>query len=369
MTIIHTERPHERELLTVIVPVYNVEAHLRRCLDSIIHQTYRNLEIICINDGSTDGSAAILAEYACADARIRVIHQENAGLSAARNTGIRLAHGELLTTVDSDDYLEQDAYSRTVPLMTEDVNMICFSAQVEGPPGSITDEMQAYMNLQHEGIQIVTPELAYRMPDTAWNKIFRRSVILEHGIRFAEGLWYEDFGFKYMYLSVSQRVLMYPARLYHYVLRDDSIMGKTQKGNSKVWDRFRILDTYYTFLTQHGLWQKKKDFVASTLPVILYTIETVPHEMRTNAREHAKALVAKWDLHRLYPKTWYIKDLMQPKLWVIFKRLFHKKKETKESFLLFGLPILVIQMKNDKIVWRCLGLVIWDAPSKGKHSS
>lgn len=360
MLTLHEETGNKTELLTVIVPVYNVAAYLRRCLDSIVRQTYRNLEIICVNDGSTDNSALILKEYESRDPRIRVIHQANAGLSAARNTGIHHAHGELLTMVDSDDYLEPDAYSRTVPLMTEDVDMICFSAQVEAPPGSCTDEMQAYMNLQHNGLQDITPELACKMPDPVWNKIFRRSVIMQHGIHFVEGLWYEDFGFKYMYLSVTRRVFMYPARLYHYVLRNNSIMGETRKGNVRVWDRFRMMDAYYTFLNQHDMWETKKDLVESTLSLITYTIENSPRAIRVATRKQARALIAKWKLDLLFPKTEHVYDLMQPWLYIFVKRLFFKIKGNKKSFLLFGIPLMVIQVKNGEKTWRCLGLKIWD---------
>lgn len=93
-----------KELISVIVPVYNVEKYLRRCVDSILKQTYRNLEILLVDDGSTDGCAAICDDYGRKDVRVRVIHKENGGLSSARNVGIDAAMGELLAFVDSDDF-------------------------------------------------------------------------------------------------------------------------------------------------------------------------------------------------------------------------------------------------------------------------
>lgn len=92
-------------LISVIIPVYNVEKYLRRCLDSVIAQTYQKLEIICVDDGSIDDSGKICDQYAVRDARIKVIHQENQGLSAARNRGIDAADGEYIAFVDSDDYI------------------------------------------------------------------------------------------------------------------------------------------------------------------------------------------------------------------------------------------------------------------------
>ena len=99
-------------LISVIVPVYNIEAYLRKCIDSILAQTYTNLEIILVDDGSTDNSGEICNEYAAKDARIRVIHKGNGGLSSARNTGIDIATGKYIGFVDSDDYLAPDMYEK-----------------------------------------------------------------------------------------------------------------------------------------------------------------------------------------------------------------------------------------------------------------
>ena len=105
-------------LITVIVPVYNVEKYLRRCLDSIIGQTYQNLEILCIDDGSIDNSGVICEQYAARDARIKVIHQENQGLSTARNRGLDAAEGEYIAFVDSDDYILEDMFERLYIALT-----------------------------------------------------------------------------------------------------------------------------------------------------------------------------------------------------------------------------------------------------------
>lgn len=96
----------ETELISVIVPVYNVERYLRRCVDSILHQTYRNLEVLLVDDGSTDASGAICDEYAAQEECVTAVHQKNGGLSAARNTGLERAQGTYLCFVDSDDFLD-----------------------------------------------------------------------------------------------------------------------------------------------------------------------------------------------------------------------------------------------------------------------
>ena len=99
-------------LITVIVPVCNVAKYLRRCLDSVISQTYQNLEIICVDDGSTDHSSEICEQYALKDERVKVFHQENQGVSAARNKGLDMVAGEYITFVDSDDYIQSDMLER-----------------------------------------------------------------------------------------------------------------------------------------------------------------------------------------------------------------------------------------------------------------
>ena len=108
-----------RPRISVIIPVYKVEAYLRRCIDSIINQSFRDLEIILVDDGSPDNCGAICDEYACRDARIHVIHQENMGLYGARNTGMKIASGEYISFVDSDDWMEADAYSQMIQIIAE----------------------------------------------------------------------------------------------------------------------------------------------------------------------------------------------------------------------------------------------------------
>lgn len=112
--------------VSVIIPVYNVEAYLRQCLDSVVNQTLREIEIICVDDGSTDKSAAILKEYAAKDGRIKVLTQSNTGAGAARNAGIARATGEWITFCDADDWIEPDAIEKMVAAaQREDADCVC----------------------------------------------------------------------------------------------------------------------------------------------------------------------------------------------------------------------------------------------------
>ena len=115
--------------ISVIVPIYNVEKYLEKCLGSIINQTYKNLEIICVNDGSTDNSLEILKKYSNQDSRIIIIDKKNGGLSSARNEGLKIATGEFIGFVDSDDYIESNTYEECILKFKEDItiDMVCFS--------------------------------------------------------------------------------------------------------------------------------------------------------------------------------------------------------------------------------------------------
>ena len=213
----------EAPLVSVIVPVYNTAPWLRRCLDSICAQSYRNLEILCVNDGSTDNSAEILAEYAAKDARIRVIHQENAGLSAARNTALEHATGEWVTGVDSDDYLLPGAYERVSEYCKPEVSIVYFGVQEVYDDGTVLPPCE-YFSLPEPGEYEMTPELANRLNVCFWSKLWRRSLLEAHQLRFPAGLVHEDEALLYISAPYIRRLAVCPAVGYAYLLRDGSIM-------------------------------------------------------------------------------------------------------------------------------------------------
>ena len=141
-------------LITVIVPVYNVEKYLRRCLDSIIRQTYQNLEILCIDDGSIDNSGEICEQYAARDARIKVIHQENQGLSTARNRGLDTATGEYIAFVDSDDYIAADVLEQLYQsAVSSDATCVICGYNCVDSNGSILSTYSVHSVQQYSGVE------------------------------------------------------------------------------------------------------------------------------------------------------------------------------------------------------------------------
>ena len=185
----------ENKLISVIVPVYNVEKYLSRCLDSIISQTYRKLEIVLVDDGSTDNSSMICDEYAKKDCRITVIHTENHGLSEARNKGIENSHGEYVSFVDSDDYLHKRFLETLLNLVIEtgsDLSVCDFVRVDENGNGTLfydspiknevltSDEMLEKIINSNQGYKYIV----------AWNKLYSKKAL--SGVKFPAGKIHED---------------------------------------------------------------------------------------------------------------------------------------------------------------------------------
>jgi glycosyltransferase involved in cell wall biosynthesis len=212
-------------LISVIVPVYNVEKYVGRCLTSIINQSYTNLEIIVVNDGSTDNSLSVCEEFAAQDSRINLITQDNKGLSGARNTGLRHYTGEYVTFVDSDDWIHRNMieYLYHVLIRNDSEMSLCGSLRVSD--GIIQDKQ--YKELEET---IYSPEtfmslfLSERFT-ACWSRLFRRDVI--SGFEFPEGLNCEDYIYMYEAIRrIQKRVTFVDIPLYYYYCnRPDSIVN------------------------------------------------------------------------------------------------------------------------------------------------
>lgn len=212
------------KMISVIVPVYNVEAYLPRCLDSILAQSYNNLEVILVDDGSADGSGAICDEYAALDSRIRVIHKENGGLSSARNAGIQAATGEFLSFVDSDDWIEPDTYEVMLSIAEKyQVPLVCAGRyDVDGKTG----ERKIGLCPPKEE-KLAAEELVGRIflwdncDSSACDKLFSRELFRE--FRFPEGKVSEDVAVMYRIILGAEGAALCPKPLYNYYHRPGSI--------------------------------------------------------------------------------------------------------------------------------------------------
>jgi len=209
--------------ISVIIPVYNVENYLRQCLDSIINQTLKEIEIICINDGSTDSSKQILEEYALKDERIKIINQKNKGVSAARNTGIDAATGEYIGFVDSDDWVKLDAYEKLYNKITrEDVDIVFSRYNYVFEDGRIEHNPNYFKELDEIKINSIDENLELlKISPSIWTKIFKKSFILDNKIRFPEGVLAEDLFFIVQYLLKANGIVYLNNYFsYNYRIRD-----------------------------------------------------------------------------------------------------------------------------------------------------
>lgn len=177
--------------VSVIIPVYNVEKYLARCLDSVLTQTHRELEIVCVNDGATDGSAAILKDYAARDSRIVVVTQENRGLSGARNTGLDNCNGEWVMFVDSDDWIPADAIEGFLNVAHESGVEVVASARYAEDSFDYEVPRTFRWKLLSPALKNLVGER--KMQSSAWNKFYKASLLKDR--RFIEGIYFEDWPF------------------------------------------------------------------------------------------------------------------------------------------------------------------------------
>ena len=209
-------------LVSIIVPIYKVEPYLRRCLDSIVNQTYTNLEIILVDDGSPDGCPQICDEYAAKDERIVVIHKENGGLSDARNAGLDICKGEYISFVDSDDWVDERYIEILFDLLTKE------NADIAIGEIKKTNTFEQYLSFKANSFITYLPtETIKRMFAkteasfiAACGKIFRSGIFSD--LRFPRSKIHEDEYVNYIWFSKSNKVAYTDTILYYYFSRSDS---------------------------------------------------------------------------------------------------------------------------------------------------
>lgn len=213
-------------LISIIIPVYNVEKYLSVCLDSIINQTYQNLEIILVDDGSTDSCGRICDEYALKDERVLVIHQQNGGLSAARNSGLDIAKGDYIGFVDSDDYIELDMYEVLLNFAKNNNLDVSMCSAYEVFPGKkVKKRIDCFPPFITENIDEIINEIFINkrggVAVPVWCKLFKREVVIDK--RFKLRRFYEDVFFVFEWLSNTKRFGRISDYKYYYVQRKGSL--------------------------------------------------------------------------------------------------------------------------------------------------
>lgn len=231
---------NESVKVSVIVPIYNVEKYIGKCILSIIEQTYKNIEIILVDDGSLDDSGNIADEYATRDNRIKVIHKANAGVSAARNSGLDAATGDFVCFSDGDDYV--------MPYYVEHLLKLCLTDNADV---AYTVDMYTTFHNEHVAnshVKVITPEdateniLCYKVPIGVYSKLFNREFLVKNNIRFLEDVYIgEGFNFNTACFQRANKVVMSNERIYFY-RRDNEASAMTSFKEAKCLMALKAID-------------------------------------------------------------------------------------------------------------------------------
>lgn len=238
----------EKALISIIIPVYKVEKYLEKCIQSVINQTYENLQIILVDDGSPDNCGKICDEYAKKDHRIEVIHKSNGGLSDARNKGLEIAKGEYIGFVDSDDYIEADMYEVLYNLLEQynaDVSICNFYTVSQGK----ISIKNAYNGInEYNRIEILKEILLDKnIQSYAWNKLYKKELFDE--IKYPIGKKYEDIGTTFYLLEKCNKVVVTGKSEYYYINRQDSIVNNVTE--STITDYIELIMQRYDYIEEN----------------------------------------------------------------------------------------------------------------------
>ena len=233
------------DLISIIIPVYNVEKYLERCIESVISQTYKNLEIILVDDGSTDSSGKLCDEFAQKDDRIKVIHKKNGGISDARNVGIEQVTGKYVGFADSDDYLEKDMIETLYNLSVKhdaDISIVSYYEMYNNKLISVRDSGKLEILDRVEAIRELLIDT--KIQSYAWNKLFKRELF--EGLEFPKGRNFEDIATTLLLFEKSEKVVLLEKPKYYYLRRDNSIVGTR---NAKTYlDYLDVIYDKYCYL-------------------------------------------------------------------------------------------------------------------------
>lgn len=240
------------KLVSIIMPVYNAQEYVARALESLVGQTYKNIEILAIDDGSTDGSLEIMSGYAAKDKRVKVITQANAGCASVRNIGLAAASGEYIMFCDADDWYNLDMVERMISAIERPgVDFAVCLFNIDGDP--YDRGKMKYLELCNK--HPLLPALGAASIESVfiWDKIFKKSVIDRQGVRFPDTGGCEDALFFYEYRLVAGDFYILRERLYNKTMREDSMWNFYTAGGENKWSPFFMLERLAAFLDERGL--------------------------------------------------------------------------------------------------------------------
>ncbi len=312
-------------MISVIVPIYNVEQYVEKCVESIMNQTYKDLEIILIDDGSTDGSGNICDEYAIKDSRIRVVHKENGGLSDARNAGIELAKGEFLSFVDGDDYIHPQMLEILYRNLMEqgcDISMckFCHITEDEIIDTVLISDLVRKEECSLKALVTNSSEIA-----SACNKLYKRTLFDD--IRYPKGKLHEDEYVIHELLGKSEGIVISDAQLYFYVKREGSIMNVIRV--TRIEHFMEAMMTRLQFLQEKNMLELQRFTIKMMIGHLEY-LSRMAYEGKFQDKKKAVCAIVQ-GINELKKSYGYVMNKKErrklwvfahfPKIWTIYKKM------------------------------------------------
>ena len=248
--------------VSVIVPIYNGEKTIGNCLDNLLKQTLKEMEIVCVNDGSSDATDDILKEYAKKNSNIKIVRQKNGGLSAARNTGIKNATAPYVMFCDDDDIFATSMCSEMVKAIEEEgVDIVACGTKVEYEVHSeITTADRRYYRIKFDGKQYINENIISKTDVSVCDKLFRRDLLMKYNIRFPDGLNNEDYYFYNAYMCKAKTIFFIKKKYYKYIRREGSIMSGNFEKNSFSPDHLLVVEKLFSFYKKNNFLKGHIDF-------------------------------------------------------------------------------------------------------------
>lgn len=355
--------------VSVIIPVYNVEKYLKDCLNSVIGQTLVDIEIICVNDGSSDNSGAILAEYAEKDSRIKIINQNNLGAGAARNAGLRAASGKYLSFIDSDDFLDLRMYEvlfKKIESLGCDI-AICDYHIVDEANSIIYDNIlrEEYSIFQRYGAfnyKTCSVEILNKFQNVAWNKIFRTEFVKEQGLLFQEINRANDLFFVRSLMLSTEKICCTAEQLVYYRPLSTGLQSNYYKNP---YDIIKALSALKKFMVQKGLYERFYDEIRYYFTdSINYTLL----QIKNNFFVYIKFMhyLKKCGLKELELKK---SDVMINSLWhILLRKIFCKiKNKINDIFMISPeqerktpcVTVIICNYNGEEYLEKCLRSVVF----------
>ena len=286
---------------SIIIPVYNVEKYLVECLESIVNQSFKDFEVICVNDGSTDNSLEILQKYAENDERFKVLNQENQGQGVARNNALNIANGEYILFVDPDDFIELnmlEVFNERLDIQNVDVAFFDYQIFGENTKTKIVrfmDEMKKIFNLNiNDNLvfnwqELVKDNFRYTAM-MVWNKVYSNKFLKENHIQFAPNKHAEDHIFSISATLLANKISYIKKTLYYYRKRSDSSVNKVSENNFCIFENIAIVAD---FLKQNNLYKKyEHDFRNYIVNLCVFHCNKIPTALLSTYIEKTRQLLS-----------------------------------------------------------------------------